>query len=212
MPAFAAVFFDLDGTLLNTTPLYEQADTAFFGELGMTLTREHFNDLYNTGWHLAAEWMIALGFGKEQHEELRQRRFRMFIEHLEHGVTYYADADYLLTALEGRPNTGIITTSHDVLIDVSHRHTGIRDRMTILATGDEVKKGKPDPEGLLLAAKKLGVEPKDCLYVGDLPSDIQAAKNAGMHSCLVWRAHTPQGADIHADYRLDSLEGLVKLL
>jgi len=51
--------------------------------------------------------------------------------------------------------------------------------------GDETEKHKPDPEPLLLAAKRMNAEPAKTAYVGDSPFDIRAAKAAGMHAIAV---------------------------
>jgi HAD superfamily hydrolase (TIGR01509 family) len=50
----------------------------------------------------------------------------------------------------------------------------------VLAAYHDVKKIKPDPEALLLASKKLGIPPEQCIYIGDDANDVQAAKAAGM--------------------------------
>jgi HAD superfamily hydrolase (TIGR01509 family) len=59
------------------------------------------------------------------------------------------------------------------------------DRFDVLVCAGEYKKGKPDPEPFLLAAEKLGVNPKDCLVFEDTEMGIQAATAAGMASVRV---------------------------
>lgn len=56
----------------------------------------------------------------------------------------------------------------------------LTDFFETMVSGDMLTKGKPDPEGYLLAAKKLGVDATDCLVLEDAPSGVQAAKAAGM--------------------------------
>jgi len=51
--------------------------------------------------------------------------------------------------------------------------------------GDETEKHKPDPEPLLLAAERMGVDPSQAAYVGDSPFDVGAAKAAGMYAIAV---------------------------
>lgn len=50
----------------------------------------------------------------------------------------------------------------------------------VLETASSVSKGKPDPEGYLACARRLGIDPKDCLVFEDAPSGVQAARAAGM--------------------------------
>jgi phosphoglycolate phosphatase len=55
---------------------------------------------------------------------------------------------------------------------------------------DNVPTPKPSPDGLFVVCQDLGVDPKDCVYIGDSPSDIHAAKNAGMYAIAVtWGSH-----------------------
>ena len=81
---------------------------------------------------------------------------------------------------------------------------------------DMVTQVKPDPEALLLAAKKLGVSPEACVMVGDLPLDVMAARNAGMKSVAVLgrlREYTEQIiADSEPNYTIDTIGGLIPLL
>jgi HAD superfamily hydrolase (TIGR01509 family) len=56
------------------------------------------------------------------------------------------------------------------------------------------ERSKPHPYGLELLAKRMNVDPKKCLYIGDQLFDVQAANAAGMTSCLLQQEWTPEGA------------------
>ena len=62
----------------------------------------------------------------------------------------------------------------------------------VMVCGDEVSHGKPDPEGYLVAAAKLGIAPGACVVVEDAPSGIDAARNAGMRVVGVATTHTQE--------------------
>ncbi|NIM47372.1 MAG: HAD-IA family hydrolase [Candidatus Aenigmarchaeota archaeon] len=84
----------------------------------------------------------------------------------------------------------------------------------ILVGNDDVKNIKPDPEPVFKACKKLKVKPKDCVFVGDHPFDMQAAKFAG---CLAIGVLTGWGnrknlKKAGADYIIKDLRNLIKLL
>ena len=64
----------------------------------------------------------------------------------------------------------------------------------LIVGGDDVKAGKPDPEGLLFAAKTLGVHSARCLYCGDTVIDAEAARRAGMDFAAVLHGTTPAEA------------------
>ena len=50
----------------------------------------------------------------------------------------------------------------------------------VFVTADQITNGKPDPEGYLLAAERLGADPADCIVIEDAPAGIEAGKAAGM--------------------------------
>ena len=76
-----------------------------------------------------------------------------------------------------------------------------------MVCGDEVSHGKPDPEGYLTAAAKLGIAPANCVVVEDAPSGVEAAHNAGMRAIAVATTHKPE--DLRAaDAVIDALSDL----
>jgi sugar-phosphatase len=62
----------------------------------------------------------------------------------------------------------------------------------VLVSADDVRRGKPDPEGYLLAAARLGVAPEDCLAIEDAPAGIAAARAAGARTVGVATSHAPE--------------------
>jgi mannitol-1-/sugar-/sorbitol-6-phosphatase len=62
----------------------------------------------------------------------------------------------------------------------------------VLVTADDVAAGKPDPEGYLEAARRLGVPPADCLVIEDAPAGVQAALAAGMRVVALPTTHTAE--------------------
>lgn len=79
---------------------------------------------------------------------------------------------------------------------------------------DNVPAPKPSPEGLWLVCKELGVNPEDCVYVGDSPSDGMAAKNAGMQAIAVlWGSHSEESLrDAPFDHFCYTIDELKRLL
>jgi HAD superfamily hydrolase (TIGR01509 family) len=65
-------------------------------------------------------------------------------------------------------------------VEASLRNIGILDLFRVIVAGNEVTRGKPDPEILLRCAEGMGVEPKDCLVIEDAELGIEAARRAGM--------------------------------
>jgi mannitol-1-/sugar-/sorbitol-6-phosphatase len=67
----------------------------------------------------------------------------------------------------------------------------------VLVTPERIARGKPDPEGYLLAAHELGVAPADCVVLEDAPAGLQAGRAAGMHVVGITTTHDPAELDAH---------------
>jgi sugar-phosphatase len=67
----------------------------------------------------------------------------------------------------------------------------------VLVTPERLSRGKPDPEGYLLAARELGFEPADCVVFEDAPAGVDAGRAAGMHVVGITTTHDPAELDAH---------------
>ncbi len=91
---------------------------------------------------------------------------------------------------------------------------GIADYFQFIASGDTFQRMKPDPLPLLEAAKAVDVASDDALMVGDSVSDIQAGRNAGFKTALVPYGYIGRyrHAELGADYQIESIQHLAELL
>jgi mannitol-1-/sugar-/sorbitol-6-phosphatase len=67
----------------------------------------------------------------------------------------------------------------------------------VLVTPERLSRGKPDPEGYLLAARELGAAPADCVVLEDAPAGVEAGRAAGMHVVGIATTHDPGALDAH---------------
>lgn len=67
----------------------------------------------------------------------------------------------------------------------------------VLVTPERLSRGKPDPQGYLLAASALGAQPADCVVFEDAPAGIEAGRAAGMHVVGITTTHAPADLDAH---------------
>ena len=75
---------------------------------------------------------------------------------------------------------GIVSTKYRYRIESMMERDGLLDHLSVIIGGEDVTRHKPDPEGLIMAAEKLGVGIERCVYVGDSHVDAGAARSAGM--------------------------------
>jgi len=85
------------------------------------------------------------------------------------------------------------------------RGLGINNYFHSIVSGQDVTEGKPSPQGFLLAAKRLGVAPQNCIIIEDAVAGVSAAKRAGMHCLAVTNTH-PRVSLMEADLIVDTLD------
>lgn len=208
---FDAILFDLDGTLIDTTHLYEEACIAGMRAIGVEFSSEDFSRLYPLSYSMTG-WITEKGGDVRRLDEVRTARDIVYHELLETQSEYCDGAIELLEFLKDHP-TGVITNSWRSYLDAIHKKLSIYDHLTEIVTADEMGDFcKPHPHGLLMTADKLKADPKNSVYIGDQIFDLEAAKAAGMTACLVYGSHSPAGAETHADMVVESLAELQQKL
>jgi phosphoglycolate phosphatase/pyrophosphatase PpaX len=131
-------------------------------------------------------------------------------------VRVYPEVDFLLKELRRtRVPTALFTGKSRRAVEMSLDQLGWCDIFQNIVTGDDIKRAKPDPEGLNTLLKQTAASPARTLYIGDSPSDIAAARNAGVKSGHArWGLASdiqPDGA-LPPDYKLTAPDGLSRLI
>lgn len=200
--------FDLDGLLINSEELYLKANRVYFSQLGFEFTEELHKQ--GTGKKFA-EWIKTVTDIKVDGETILAERNKVYFELAKTDLHLMPGALSVLEYAKSKGKTAMVTSSNQDYVDFVLEHTGIADYFELLITGDQVSKGKPDPEGYLTAAKRLGVQPASCIVFEDAPNGVEAGKNAEMKVVAVPSPYV-KGDPIFgtADLLLESLEDYVK--
>jgi HAD superfamily hydrolase (TIGR01509 family) len=210
--SFSAILFDLDGTLLDTPKLWFKAYCSAFHTYGYTLSDTDFRSLYSTGKPLNY-WLEKLNIDVSHITNLRSLRDAAYETLLRTDAVWKPGAQQCLLSIQKRYPTGIVTGSRKTYIAAIEEHIPLRNSVDVFLDEDDFGgKSKPEPDGLLLAAKMLGVDPTRCLYIGDQPCDADAARNAGMQCWIVIGEHTPKALPIQPDRTLHHIDEVVGLL
>jgi phosphoglycolate phosphatase len=180
-----AVLFDLDGTLLDTAQDFHESLNDLRAEEKLEpLSFETVRAQVSHGGHA----LVRLGFGKldePAHEAMRMRLLNIYRKRLAKHTRLFEGGDELLDAIENRGlSWGIVTNKPGWLTDPLLIEVKLNRRARAVVSGDTLPERKPHPLPLLHAAKTLGVEPRECVFVGDAERDAQAAQSAGMYSVI----------------------------
>ncbi len=177
-----AALFDLDGTLVDTVQDRIEAWARVFDEAGIPVDRARLGALIGVdGKRLAREVGALAGSPlDDDRAEAIDKRCGEIYETLNRHPRPLPGVRELLEALERRKVPwAIATSSRKEQVGTSVDALGLSHAPTIV-DGGHVKHAKPEPDLLLLGAKRLGVDPTRCWYVGDSTWDIAAAVAAGM--------------------------------
>lgn len=178
----AAVLFDLDGTLIDSAPDLGSAADQMRVRRGLpSLALDAYRPLAGSG----ARGMLAVAFGMTPQDpefELMREEFFVNYESCMTERTYaFEGVGELIQQLEqAGMQWGVVTNKSARFTDPLTRAMPLFMSAGAVVSGDTTPHAKPHPAPLLEAARRLGLEPARCIYVGDDERDIQAGLAAGM--------------------------------
>ncbi len=212
----SGVLFDLDGTLLDSAPGLYAALQAYAREAGATaapyatvreVVSRGATAVLRTTWPDASAEEIA--------GEHMPRYLALYANAMTDASRPFDGVDALLAALETAAIPwGIVTNKAGFLTRPLLQHLGLWPRAASVVAGDTLATRKPDPAPVLHACNEAGIIPATGVFVGDDPRDIQAGRDAGMHTVAAAWGYL-NGSNPHAwgaDTVLSSPGQLIRLL
>jgi mannitol-1-/sugar-/sorbitol-6-phosphatase len=180
----AAILFDIDGVLVNSTVVVERHWKRWADNHNVS-----YEDLMEVAHGRTSAGIIRIVAPHlDAEQEGRTREAEEGID--TDGLAIYPAARGLLRSL---PSCGWgVVTSGNARTAATRLRYGDLPTPPVLVTAEDVQRGKPDPEAYLLAARRLGVRPEQCVVIEDAPAGIQAARAAGMKVIAVATTHSPE--------------------
>lgn len=197
--------WDMDGTLLDSSDVVPDAFVAAVQELaGEDVDRRQVVAAYSLGVpETMLEHLLHRDLGPGEAEAYYRRL-------LDAPVTPYPGIAEILSELRGAGHViAVFTGASERAARTLLSSAGIE--VDVLVGGDRIGRPKPAPDGLLLAARVLQREPVDLAYIGDAPTDLQAAKASGALSVAATWGHLYDSAE-PADVTLKEPREARKLL
>lgn len=182
-PKRDVALFDLDGTVLDTyAPILESMRYATKTVFGEALPDSKLVSM--VGQPLVTQ-MQAFAAERGCVSEVADELTRVYREYNERDLDEksfpFPGIPEAIASLKNAGFTvGVVTSKRAVLATKSLKAHGLFDVFACVNGAEDSTAHKPDPDPLLTAAKKLGVSPDRCVYVGDSPYDLQAAHAANM--------------------------------
>lgn len=179
----AGMFFDLDGTLVDSAPDLHLALSMLCAEQGVPVPEYNgVREVTSRG----ARAVMAIAFasqGWETIDALLPRFFDLYTQTGFANTKPFPGIDALLDKLETRGIAwGVITNKVAALTDPLLERLGYAARAASVVSGDTLPQRKPDPAPVLHACAQAGIESAQCAFVGDDPRDVQAGRAAGVYT------------------------------
>ncbi len=207
-----AVIFDFDGTLANTLPICYYAFRNVFKEFDdKDLSPEEIKAMFGPSeTEIIKENLTNLN--KEKAIELYYERY---LENHSNLVKHNEEIEEMIKHLRDNGiKLGIVTGKARRSLDISLKALQMDNYFDVIITGDDVINPKPHPEGVIKALSLLGVENNEVVFIGDSDADIQAGKEANVHTVGVQWLPDYQTVEfeIEPDYFFNSVNQFVDFI
>jgi len=201
-----AVIWDVDGTLVDTAELHFRAWEQLCRDLGRPFSRADFAATFGRRNPEIFRHLFGERFGEKDMDELGFRKEELYRAAARGGVELLPGVRPLLEGLHAAGFLQAIGSSAprdnvELILEI----TGSARFFAAISSAEDTERGKPDPQVFLVAAQKLGVEPRRCVVMEDAVAGVEAARAGGM-KCVAVRfvGHHPEeklraaGADLVA--------------
>ena len=211
---YKAILFDMDGVLIESEFLMRKAAIQALSEYGISPRHEDFIEFTGMGEDRFVGG-VAEKYGLTYTFAMKERAYDYFGEQVKELAEVPAGVKEMLTQLHEMGLTLAVCSAADLRkVRYNIQAIGVDESIfTALVTGSDVKRKKPFPDIYLEGARRVGIDPKDCLVVEDAISGIQAAHAAGMHAVGVPTTFSREVLTEKSapEYLIDEIKDLPKL-
>lgn len=194
-----AFIFDLDGVIVDTAKYHYLAWRNLANTLGFDFTEEQNELLKGVSRVKSLEILLSIGkvnLSEEKKQELLLQKNKEYLEYVnkmtsEEILPGVNDLLNFLEINEIKYALGSASKNAPLILE----KVGLLNRFTAIVDGNDVSKAKPDPEVFLIGAKKLQINPENCVVVEDAIAGVQAANAAKMISIGIGDANVLHEAD-----------------
>jgi HAD superfamily hydrolase (TIGR01509 family) len=181
---FAAMLFDLDGTLVDTLPMHHRAYADVLAPYGVQLSYDQYKNNAAAPARISIPRFVMAAGGDPEAlppvADIHAAKKARFAELMGDQRLPRLPASLELELCAGRTPAALVTSANRAGAELIVASQGWTGAFETIVCGDDVGRGKPDPEPYLLAASRLGAAPESCLAFEDAPEGIAAALAAGM--------------------------------
>jgi beta-phosphoglucomutase len=175
------LIFDLDGVLVDTVPAHFSAWKQMFAEHGYAFGKKEYRKLVDGRPRFDGARAMMTRHNDEEVRTAADKKNDYFVDMIERGEFQVFDAAVALVRKCQQEGYGLAAASSSANVRTVLEKAGLIDAFTVIIGGNDVVKGKPNPDIFLTAAEGLSLKVDECIVIEDSLSGVQAAKNGGFY-------------------------------
>ncbi|MFW9973068.1 MAG: HAD family hydrolase [Candidatus Odinarchaeota archaeon] len=184
------IIFDMDGVLADTVPIHFKSWVKMAAEIGINFTREMFEDTFGQQSNTIIRKLVGPEIEEYLIEKWANLKEKYYREMVRGKLIPVPGVLKIIKRLKSKGfKLAVGSSGPPENVELILSELKIKTYFDVIITAVDVKKGKPEPDVFLIVAKKLNINPKNCLVIEDAPVGIQAAKRAGMISIALTTTH-----------------------
>lgn len=196
---FKGAIFDLDGVVVNTVPLHFSAWKKMFEEYGKKFNFEDYKQKVDGIPRYDGARAILADLPEDKLKKAADKKQGYFLELLgREEIPKYETSIKLIESLK-KASIKVAVISSSKNCSMILKKIGLYDKLDAVISGNDITKGKPDPQIFLMAADKIGTSPNSCVVFEDAVLGVEAAKRGKMKCVGIDRYKDPnrlEGADL----------------
>ena len=200
-----AIIFDMDGLMVDSERLYQQAQVEITRQFNKTLPEKtRLTMMGRKPLESMKLFVEALGIPIDA-VKLLELRNDIMRDKYKNDLVPLPGLAHIIDAFYGKLKLAISTGAQEEFLDIVVDRLGIRNKFDVLQASDEIEQGKPHPEIYLKTCKKLGLMPGECIVLEDSLNGVLAGKGAGCYVIAVPSEYTKEENFSSADFIADDL-------
>ncbi len=201
-----AVIWDMDGVIVDTAIYHLKSWQAAFQRRGVNFSEEDFRRHFGQRNDIIIRDALGQDAPQSEMDAISREKEDDFRNMIRQDIKALPGAIELIESLvKDKFKLALVSSAPRKNIRLLLTGLNINGYFNIVICGEDVTEGKPSPQGFLLAAQKLEVEPENCIIIEDAVAGVTAAKRAGMRCLAVTNTH-PRTSLMEAALIVDTLE------
>lgn len=199
MSEVRGVILDIDGTLIDSNDAHARAWVAALAEHGARVDRAQVRDLIGMGGDKLLPALCDYDPESREAEAVSERRTEIFRERFLPVLQPFPEVRALLQHMKKRGlSLSVASSAKREELSPLLALTGASDLIEAIASSDDAARSKPDPDIVQEAVKRIGIDARHLVMLGDTPYDVEAARAAGVRiiafRCGGWNDDALRGA------------------